>query len=80
MIVSPAKTAELIETPFGLWTQVGQRNCVLDGNPDVPHGSREEAVLRRGMLAQSKAYGIQSMCVGDEVFLSNYFERLFCCL
>jgi len=29
MIMSPAKTAEPIETPFGLWTQVGPRNHVL---------------------------------------------------
>ena len=30
-IMSPAKTAELIEMPFGLWTRVGQSNHVLDG-------------------------------------------------
>ena len=30
-IVSPAKTAEPIEMPFGLWTRVGPRNHVLDG-------------------------------------------------
>jgi len=29
--VSPAKTAEPIEMPSGMWTQVGPRNCVLDG-------------------------------------------------
>jgi len=29
--MSPAKTAEPIEMPFGLWTRVGQRNHVLDG-------------------------------------------------
>jgi len=31
MIVSPAKTAESIEMPFGLWTCVGPRNDVLHG-------------------------------------------------
>ena len=36
MNVSPAETAELIEMPFGMWTQVGPRNCVLDGSPDPP--------------------------------------------
>ena len=30
-IISPAKTAEPIEMPFGLWTRVGQRNYILDG-------------------------------------------------
>jgi len=34
VIVSPSKTAELIEVPFGLKTQVGPRNHVLDGRPD----------------------------------------------
>jgi len=35
-VVSPAKLAEPIEMPFGLWTWVGQRNHVLDGCPDPP--------------------------------------------
>ena len=30
-VVSPAKTAEPIEMPFGLWTRVGPENHVLDG-------------------------------------------------
>jgi len=38
-LVSPAKTAESIEMPFGLWTRVGPRNHVLDGIPDPPMGS-----------------------------------------
>jgi len=29
--VSPAKTAEVIEMPFGLWTRLGLRNHVFDG-------------------------------------------------
>ena len=32
-IVSLAKTAELIQMSFLLWTWVGQRNHVLDGSP-----------------------------------------------
>jgi len=32
--MSPAKMAELIEILFGMWTQVGPRNYVLDGGPD----------------------------------------------
>ena len=35
--MSPAKTAELIEMLFGLWTPVGHGNRVLDGGTD-PHG------------------------------------------
>ena len=34
--VSPTKTAEPIEMPFGLWTRVGPRNHVLDGSPYPP--------------------------------------------
>ena len=33
-IVSPAKIAELIEMSFGMWTEVGPRNHVLDDGPD----------------------------------------------
>ena len=36
-LVSPAKTVEPIETPFGLRSRVGPGNHVLDGGPD-PHG------------------------------------------
>jgi len=32
--MSPAKTAELIEMPFAVWTQVGPRNHVLNKGPD----------------------------------------------
>jgi len=35
-LVSPAKAAELIEMPFGIWTQIGPRKHILDGSPD-PH-------------------------------------------
>jgi len=37
-LVSPAKTAELIEMLFGLRTWVGPGNHVLDGGPDPPMG------------------------------------------
>jgi len=36
--VSPVKTAEPVEMPFGLWAQVGSRNHVLDEGPDPPMG------------------------------------------
>jgi len=35
-IVSPARSAELIELSFGVWTWVCPRNHVLDGGPDPP--------------------------------------------
>jgi len=41
--VSPTKTAAPIEMPFGLETQVGPGNHVLDGSPDPPW---EGAILR----------------------------------
>jgi len=37
-LVSPAKTAEPIEMPFGLRTRAGQGNHVLDGSPDPAMG------------------------------------------
>jgi len=43
-IVSPAKTAEPIELPFGLWTWFGRKNHVLDFRPDPLW---EGALLRR---------------------------------
>ena len=42
-LVSPAKTAEAIEMPFGLRNQVGPGNHVLDVGPDPPW---EGAILR----------------------------------
>jgi len=35
-LVSPSKTAEPIEMPFGLLARMGPRNHVLDGVPDPP--------------------------------------------
>jgi len=34
MFVNTAKTAELIEMPFGMLSRVGLRNHVLDRSPD----------------------------------------------
>jgi len=42
--VSPAKTAEPIEMPFGLWTRVGPRSHVSDGGADLH--TRKGAILR----------------------------------
>jgi len=35
-IMSPVKTAELIEMPFGVWTLVGPRNHILDWGSRSP--------------------------------------------
>jgi len=51
--MSPAKTVELIQMPFGMWTLVGPRNYVLDGGPDTP---REGALLREMALGVSACY------------------------
>ena len=61
-IVSPAKTAEPIEMPFGIWTRVDLRKHVLD---DGAHWRN---------LANTTE---PSMCVGDAASLSNYFDLLF---
>jgi len=34
-LVSPAKTAEPIEMPFGLWARIGPRNHVLGEGPEM---------------------------------------------
>ena len=36
--MNPAKTAEPIEMPFGMWAWVGPSNHVLDGGWDPPRG------------------------------------------
>jgi len=40
-IVSPAKTAELIEMLFGLRTRLGPRKHVLDSGPPMQRGNFE---------------------------------------
>jgi len=57
----PAKMAEPIETPFGLWTRVGPRKHVSGGMHTRRH------------LANTVE---PSMCGGDAAFVSNYFDHL----
>ena len=45
--VSCAKRAELIETPFGLWSRTDPGNHVLDGDPD-PHAQRVQFSGQKG--------------------------------
>jgi len=42
------KVAKPVEMPFGVWSQVGQRNDVLGGGPDSH--TREWAILRAKMV------------------------------
>jgi len=54
-IVIPAKMAEPIKMPFGLWTQVGPGNHVLDGVQRSHDGKRQfwgkgRPILKLGML------------------------------
>ena len=65
IVVSPAKTAEPIEMPFGLWTWVGLRNHVLDGDRDP----QWEGTILSG--ERGKVYGIPSMCDGSAAFCQN---------
>jgi len=51
--VSPAKTAEPIEIPFGMWTRVGTRNRVLDGL-SLTVAPRKGATVREKMAAVVK--------------------------
>jgi len=53
--VSPAKIADLIEKPFGLWTPVGPRNHVLDGEPDNFEGEGAAHCKVQGRSAVSCA-------------------------
>ena len=50
-IVSHAKMAEPIEMPFGVWTQVGLENHVLDRGPNLQW---EGAILRGEGVAYCK--------------------------
>ena len=62
-LVSPAKTAEPIEMPFGVWTQVGQRKHVRwDPSPwqreiirgkDMPGYARRHSAMSCAKLAKS---------------------------
>ena len=61
-IVSPGKTAEPIEMPFGMWTA----------------GCLKEARIRWGAHWRHLATTIEpSVCGGDAAFLSNYSDHLF---
>jgi len=55
--VSPAKTAVLIQMTFGLTTQIGPRNHVIDGDPDPPW----EAAISEKRVAHCKVQGLSAM-------------------
>jgi len=59
--MSPTKTAEQIELPFGMWTPAGSRK----------HVSRWGAHWRSLLIMIEP-----SMCGGDATFSSYYFDHL----
>jgi len=74
-IVGPAKMAEPIEMPFGLWTRMGPRNHVLDGGP-YPRG--------KGQFWEGEGWPIVKYIIGNTLHLQqrcgllwNYFDHLF---
>ena len=63
-VVSPTKTAELIEIPFGFWTWLGPMKHALDGDA---HWHNLANMIE------------PSMCGGEYCsLLSNYFNHLLC--
>jgi len=58
--VSCAKTAKLIEMPFGWSTRVGPGNIVLYGGPDPP--PREGALLKGDMRRPIATYLRMTAC------------------
>ena len=66
MTLIPAKTAEPIAMPFGMWTRLGLRNHVLDGVPDS-HTRRGNFEGKNGQLAHD---------MPEHVWRSIYSKRL----
>ena len=66
-LVSPAKTAELIKMPFGLWTQMGPKNRVLDGNP---HTMKHVAMATTFWLLMGYNFGC--VTASGTIFDSRY--------
>ena len=50
--MNPAKTAEPIEIPFGMWAPAGPHNHVLDGGSDPP---RDRGNLGMGICGRARA-------------------------
>jgi len=67
MIVSPAKTAEPIEIPFGMWTRAGPRNRVLDG---VQITTREGANMR-GKVADPTVHVLKAIQQGHHRYCAD---------
>ena len=65
--VSPAKTAQPIEMPFGLRARVGSRNHVLDGGPDPPW----EGAIFEGKGRLCEVYGLSALNCAKRLNLSR---------
>ena len=57
-LVSPAKTAALIDMPFGPRTWVGPGNHVLDGDPDPLMGKGD---ILRPVFSTSRVQNVSDM-------------------
>jgi len=83
--VSPAKTAELIEMPFGMKMRVDAKNHVLYGGPDSPW---KEALLRGVRMRGSKGgtrrappliFGREIIILQRDAMLARYMLSLSVC-
>jgi len=72
--VSPVKTAELTEMPFGLWTLVGLRNHVLDG-VQIPHRKGQFLGEKGQSIVKHREYCPRVAAMRPFV---NYFVMINC--
>ena len=82
--VSCTKTDELIQMPRGLWTEMGPKNHVLGGGPDLPRGSanflKGRAPLRCSVLsAFDQLFEMYFLYVIVLLFADHFCKRLFDC-
>jgi len=66
MTMIPAKTAEPIEMPFGMWTWMDARNYVLDGI----HILKQVWALLRGMMLGFSRPLLSTVSSGTDVRIS----------
>ena len=82
-LVSPAKTAEQIKMPFGMWARVGPSNHALDVGTD-PSGEGKNLRWGRGrpiVKCRETPVGVLTpakMFWRRCGFLSKFFDLLFC--
>ena len=71
-LVSPAKTVEPIEIPFGLWDQMGRRNHEIDGGPQVQRDVAMETNFgTQFAITGFVGYNFRCMIASDTLFDSR---------